>query len=145
MARFSVTRSNVALSTTNDLLTLVTAANRKAAIIEVSIGGMGTASAANELMVQRSTGGTTGGGAITPEKLDPDAPASAHTVNTTWTGQPTLSGTPMLRLPVNANGGIYRWVARPGEEIIVRSAGQLSLRSAVGTSNVSVHMVWDET
>jgi len=118
MSMHSVTRSNVALNTANDLLTFIAAASRKIKLHEISVGGMGTASAANEIAVQRSTGGTTGGGAITPESVDPDSLADSVTVvNTTWSAQPTLSGTPLLRLPVNANGGVYRWggKARAGD------------------------------
>lgn len=144
MSMHSVTRSNVTLNTANDLLTLIAAASRKIKIHEISVGGMGTASAANEVAVQRSTGGATGGGAITPESADPDSLAdSVTTVNTTWGTQPTLSGTPLLRLPVNANGGIYRWVAKPGQEIVVRNSGQLSVRPAVGSSPVSIHVVYE--
>lgn len=144
MSMHSVTRSNVALNTANDLLTFIAAASRKIKIHEISVGGMGTASAANEIAVQRSTGGTTGGGAISPESVDPDSLADAVTVvNTTWSAQPSLSGTPILRLPVNANGGVYRWVAKPGQEIVVRNSGQLSVRPAVGNSNVSIHVVYE--
>lgn len=143
MSLYSVSRSNVALSTSNDLMTFVAPANRRIQILEISIGGMGTASAANELNVARSTGGTTGGGALTSEPLDPDSVAAGSTVYTTWSAQPTV-GNSLLRLPVNANGGIYRWVARPREELVARNSGQISMRSAVGTSNVSVHVVYEE-
>jgi hypothetical protein len=143
MSLYSVNRSNVALVTTDDTMTFITPANRRIRIVEVSIGGMGTASAANEVRVARSTGGTTGGGALTSEPLEPDSVAAATVVNTTWAAQPTI-GNVMLRLPVNANGGIYRWVARPGEEIIARNAGQISVRSAVGTSSVSLHVIYEE-
>jgi hypothetical protein len=140
----SVTRSNVTLNTANDLMTIIAAANRKIRIHEIQVGGLGTASAANEIAVQRSTGGTTGGGAITPESVDPDSLADAVTVvNTTWSAQPTLSGTPILRLPVNANGGINRWLAKPGQEIVVRNSGQLSIRPAVGSSNISIHVLYE--
>jgi hypothetical protein len=144
MSIHSVTRSNVALNTANDVMTIIAAANRKIRILEVTVGGMGTASAANEVAVQRSTGGTTGGGAITPESFDPDSLADSVTVvNTTWAAQPTLSGSPELRLPVNANGGVFRWVARPGQELNVRNSGQLSIRPAVGSSNISIHVVYE--
>lgn len=143
MALYSVSRSNVALSTSNDLMTFLSPTNRRLRIVEISIAGMGTASAANELMVCRSTGGTTGGGALTAEPLEPDSAAAGSTVDTTWAAQPT-AGNVILRLGVNANGGVFRWVARPGEEIIARNAGQISLRSAVGTSNVSVHVIFEE-
>jgi hypothetical protein len=143
MGLYSVSRSNVALSTTDDLMTLIAAASRRVKIWEISVGGMGTVNAANELVLARSTGGTTGGGALTPSLVETDQLAAETDVFTTWSAQPTL-GDVLLRLPVNANGGIYRWVARPGEEFEARDAEQLSLRSAVGTSNVSVHVIFEE-
>lgn len=148
MATYTVQVSNTALSTSNDLMTFLPAANHPIQIIEISVAGMGTASAANELGVYRSTGGTTGGGAITPTPIGKylsasNTPTANTVVDTTWTGQPTLGGK-ILALGVNANGGIYRWVARPGEEIICANTDQISLRSAVGTSNVSVFVVFVE-
>jgi hypothetical protein len=112
--------------------------------VEISIGGMGTATAANELGIWRSTGGSTGGGALTPTKFVTDQPTQSFTNFTTWSTQPTVTADPVLRLPVNSNGGIYRWVARPGEEVELRNSEQLSLRSAVGTGSVSMHVVVEE-
>lgn len=144
MATYSFQVSNSALSTTADTMTIIPPSARRIKLIEVSVCGMGTASAANEVGVYRSTGGTTGGGAITAAKFSTDAPTAGSTVNTTWSAQPTL-GTKVLALGINANGGIYRWVARPGEEIEFRQAvDQCSIRSAVGTSAVSLFVVIEE-
>lgn len=145
MATYAWRRSSFALDTTADAMTFITAASRRLEIVEVCISGLGIASAANELRVTRSTGGTTGGGAITAAKMREDAPAAATVVDTTWVTQPTLTGTGHLALGCNANGGIFRWVARPGEEIEARNAEQISMRSATGTSTVSLHVVGDET
>lgn len=147
MATYTVTRSNFALSTSSDAMTIIPATNHSLYIIEVSVGGMGTASAANELGVYRSTGGTTGGGAITPTPVgrisSTNPPASGTVVNTTWSAQPTLGGL-VVSLPVNANGGIYRWVARPGEEILAVASDEISLRAVSGSSNVSVTVVFTD-
>ena len=113
MGYYSLSRSNTALpASTNDFLTVIGAASRTFRLIEVSIGGMGTASAANELAVARSTNGTTSGGAVTNVPLQVNQVASGFTNATTWTTQPTL-GNVILRIPVNANGGLYRWVRPP--------------------------------
>jgi len=147
MATYTVSRDNTALSTSSDFMTIIPATNHSLQIIEISVGGMGTASAANSLGVYRSTGGTTGGGAITPTPVGRISsaipPASGTVVNTTWTGQPTLGGL-LLALPVNANGGIYRWVARPGEEILCVAADEISLRAITGSSNVTVTVVFSD-
>lgn len=148
MSVYTVSVSNTPLSTSNDIMTFTPAANRRIQIVEISVAGMGTASAANELGVfDVTTAGVTGASPLTPTKLDRFAPSAASTINTAWTTQPVVGGE-ILALGVNANGGIYRWVARPGEEINVTGSAttnfQLSLRSKVGTSNVSVHVVFIE-
>jgi hypothetical protein len=147
--RYSLTRSNTALSTTADLLTLISAAAKALRVWEISIGGMGTASTAQELLVARvSAAGVTGSGALTAVPMNPASPAGAFTNFTGWTTQPTVSNV-LLRLPVNANGGIYRWVALNPESAILipaggAAAGTLSFRSAVGTGNVSFHAIVEE-
>lgn len=143
MFKYSLSRSNTALSTSNDFMTIIAASNRSIQINEVSFGGMATASAACEVAVARSTGGTTGGGALTAVGLNSANPTAAMTVNTTWSAQPTI-GNVILRLPVNANGGIYRWVAVPGGEILIPGGAQITIRSIVGTSNVSAHVIVTE-
>ena len=139
---YTYSQSNVALSTTADWATFISAASRRARFVEVAFGGQGTASAANSILVQLSTGGTTGGGALTGGKQNTDLPTAAETVNTTWAAQPSLTaGRIFLTLPVNANGGLYRWVARPGiQECEYRNAEQISVRSNNGTSNVTGHV-----
>jgi hypothetical protein len=142
---YKITRASTALSTTNDLLTLIAAANRRAKVVAIHIGGMGTASAANSLIVQKSTGGVTGGGAITPQPTIADSPAATTVVNTTWGTQPTLAAAPLLRLPVNANGGAFRWVAlTEADKIEIRNNEQLSFRSETGTSNVIITVEIEE-
>ena len=146
MGFYSLSRTNTALSTTNDFLTVIPATTRTFDLIEVSLGGMGTASAANELQVARSTGGTTSGGAVTAQPLREAQAAAGFTNATTWTMQPTL-GPVLLRLPCNANGGIYRWVRPPGQVITFVDGNtneQLSLRSATGTSSISLHLILEE-
>lgn len=148
MATYTVAIDNTPLSTTNDFMTLLPAANHPIQIIEVSVAGMGTASAANSLGVYRSTGGTTGGGAKTPTPVGKylsasNTPTAATVVDTTWSVQPTLGGL-VLVLGVNSNGGIYRWVARPGEEIVCANTDQISLRAITGTGSVSIHVVFTE-
>lgn len=148
MSVFSWTQSNTAQSLTNDTMTLTPASSRVDWIIEVSIGGMGTSSVAGEMDIyNQTTAGTTGGGAVTAQKFSPDSNSAGSTMNSTWTTQPVV-GQPFIALPVNANGGIYRWVARPGEEIVLRggAAGNFaaSYRGKVSTNAVTVHTVVTE-
>ena len=145
--RYSITRNNVALSTINDVFAIIPAAARALKILEVTIHGMGTASAANDIQLTRiSAAGTGAPTSITPSPLHPNAPAAAFTVAHTYaTTQPTLAGAVVDRFSVNANGGITRKVYLPGSEpeIIGGSLG-VGLRSTSGTSNVTVSVIVEE-
>lgn len=143
MPLFSVTRTSTALSTSNDLLTIVASSSKPLRVYMVDVKGMGTASAANEVLVSRSSSGTTGGGGITPTKLNSGSASASFSVYTTWSAQPTL-GDNLLRMAVNANGGIDKFVAFPGGEIQIPVSGQLSIRSASGTSNVVTNLIIEE-
>ena len=144
MASYKVTRASTALSTTNDIISMIAAASKKCIITSITVGGMGTTSAANSLIVARSTGGTTPATALTPALTDTDDDAANTAVWTAWTGQPTLASNPLLRIPVNANGGVTRIVFPPGHEIRLRNSEQLSFRSETGTSNIVITVEFSE-
>lgn len=143
MPLYTVTRTSSALSTSNDSMTLTASASKPLRVYIVDIKGMGSASSANEVLLSRSTGGTTGGGAITPNPVNTGSAAASFTVNTTWSAQPTL-GVTLWRFGVNANGAVDKFVAIPGAEISVPASGQLSIRSASGTSNVTINVLVEE-
>lgn len=142
-ARYSASRASSALSTTNDTMTIIAPATRALKIWEIRVYGLGTASAANEIALARSTLGVGGGGAITPTPLSSLSPAAGVTVNTTWTTQPTL-GAVLRRVGVNANGAYSPLVFMPGSEIDVPPLGQISIRSITGTSNITVEVIFEE-
>src|ERR1700692_4877812 len=101
MSVYSATVSNTAPSVTNDTMTLTGVASTYYEIIEISVGGMGTASLAGEMALFNVTVvGATGSGAITPNKFNPFSPAATMVINTAWTTQPTAGGE-MVALPVN--------------------------------------------
>jgi len=150
MAFYANSVQPAAPGTTNDVMTLTAAANRKVRLVELSVCGLGTSSAANELGVKRP-----GDLGVTPTNqssipLDPDCGTVAATVATGWTTQPSLGTVAMLRLGCNSNGAIYRWVATPGMEIILRtnnitSCSQLSMRFTTGGAGpMGVHIVFEE-
>lgn len=143
MAKYAITKASTALSTTTDLITIIAPASRRVKIYEILLGGLATASAANVLQVARSTGGATGASGITPVAIQSDSVAAASVVWSAWTTQPTLANV-LLRMPVNSNGGVLRWVALPGNELELRNSEQLSLRSEVGTGNISITVFFEE-
>jgi len=143
---YSVSRAGITPTAGNDYFTFINNASRKARVLEVIIGSEGTASAAARAVWQRSTGGTTGASAITPEKFDQLSPASGVFANiwTAWTAQPTLSGNPTLTWGWNAFGGFIDWKAAPGEEIVLGSSEQNSFRNSAGTAVLSVTVIFEE-
>lgn len=150
---YTISRVSTALSTTNDWLTLVTAAAKALRVHEIFMAGQGTASAANDIIVVRPTAAGTGAGtsAATPAPLNPAAPAASFSAFSTYaTTQPTLPTTTaaVQRFGINANGGVWRWVAKPGSEILIPAgnnlAGTLSIRSVSGTSNVTGYVIVEE-
>lgn len=146
---YTIKRENVALSTTNDLLTIIGSTTRSWRIKSIEVSGMGTASAANTLGIYRvGTAGITPGGAITPTPNNPAAPAAALTTSTTWATQPVV-GVELRTMAVNANGAINRWVAIPNIDEIecpggATAASSISLRAAVGASLVNLQITIEE-
>jgi hypothetical protein len=141
-ARYSANKVGTALSTTADSMTITAPATRSLKIWEIRVYGQGTTSAANEILVSRSTGGATPV-AITPVPLATLSAAAATTVAGSWTTQPTL-GVTIRRVGVNSNGAYAPLVFMPGNEIDVPPSGQVSLRSAVGTGAVTIDVVFEE-
>lgn len=140
---YTGTRSGVTLATTTDLWTLTSGSTGQDRVLESYLGGENTASTVVRFAIQISTGGTTPTNQ-TPEKMNSRSPAAASTFRTAWTGQPTLSGNPLLFHAFNTFGGTDRWVAAPGAEIYLVNGEQLSGRSASGTPIVSSHLIWEE-
>ena len=140
---YTVNRAATALSTTNDLATLVAAAAKPLRVHLIDITGAGAAAALNTVLISRSTGGTSGTGGITPTPTDPSMPAASFAAYTGWSVQPTLGAT-LWRAFVQALNGKDRFVASPGLEILVPAGGQMSIRSASGTSDVVLNMIVEE-
>lgn len=132
MGRYLVSRDNITPTGGNDVLTCISGANRRIRILEVSVAGRGTTSAAQQINVGRSTGGTTPGGAITPSKADyTDQPAANFTTATTWSAQPTLE-TNFEVVGWNALGGANRWQPPGGKLIEARNGENISIRAPSG-------------
>jgi hypothetical protein len=144
MPLFTVTRTSSTLSTTNDYLTIIASASKPLRVYIVDVKGDSAVSVANEVVMARSSGGTTPGGAITPVRVNPASAVASFTVYTTYGGsQPTL-GDILWRFSVNANGGIDKFVSIPGAEIPVPVGTQVSIRSVDGTSNMIANLMIEE-
>lgn len=141
-ARYSITKTSTALSTTADAVTITAPAGRSLKIWAIRVYGMGVATAANEIAVARSTGGATPV-AITPVPLNADSAAATFTAASGWTTQPTL-GVVIDRIGVNANGAYTPLVFMPGTEIDIPGGGQVSLRSISGTSLATISVTVEQ-
>ena len=135
--RYVVKQQNITPTAGNDILTVLSVSSRRGRIVEVSVAGRGTSSAAQQIEVGRSTGGTTSGGAQTPGKFDhTDQPAAAFTYATTWSVQPTLDAHSEV-IGWNALGGANRWIPPKGSGFEFRGAGtveQISFRASAGVT-----------
>jgi len=141
-ARYSVSRTAAALSTTADTLTITAPAGRSLKIWAIRLYGGGAATAYNEALVARSTGGTTPT-AITPVPLNADAAAASFTAASTWSVTPTL-GAVLRRIGVNSNGAAVQEVYPPGQEIDIPAGGQISFRSASGTGAIAMDVIVEQ-
>ena len=147
MSLYSLSRGGVTMNTAQDLVTLVAASNRKFKVVDmVFAGNAATSSSAAycEIGLYLSTGGTTGGGALTPKKWETDEPTQGFTNFTTWSAQPSLSGDPYFRIGFQAYGGVFSKPIMPQRDLIFRNAEQLSIRPISGASVVSFTLVVDE-
>ncbi len=132
--RYIIKQNNVTPTAGNDIMTIVSATARRIRVVEVAVAGRGSSSAAQQIEVGRSTGGTTPGGTLTPNKFDhTDQPAMASTVPTTWAAQPTID-TQTEVLGFNALGGANRWIPPKGAAIEARNGENISIRATTGVT-----------
>lgn len=133
--RYVVSRDNITPTGGNDVLTYITASGRRARLVALDVTGAGASSAAQRLVAGRSTGGTTPGGAITPNKAEhTEQPAAASTTATTWAAQPTLDTNQHI-IGFNALGGPNKWTTQPGRPggiIEARNGENISIRAPSG-------------
>jgi hypothetical protein len=135
--RYVIKQQNITPTAGNDIVTLISVANRRGRVIEVAVAGRGTSSAAQQIEVGRSTGGSTSGGNVTAGKFDhTDEPASAFNYPTTWGTQPTLDANSEV-IGWNALGGANRWIPPKGSGLEFRGAAtpeEVSIRASAGVT-----------
>lgn len=141
MGHYLVSRSSYTPTVGNDILTVIAAAGRPVVLRKIGLVGLGTVFEVQGVRATRSTGGTTGGGALTPSKRHTDQAAFAGTVYTTWAAQPTLvSDDGGVRMGFRADGGVNWWIG----ELILRPTEQLSIRQEVGIKLATILVEMEE-
>lgn len=140
--RYVVHVINVTPTAGNDILTLISAANRRLRLVELTAVGRGSSSAAQQIEFGRAPTGTTPGGAITPNKFDhQDEPTATFTTATTWSVQPAIDVNTEIA-GWNALGGAFRWTppvkggsgagapeVRNGEVISIRATSGVTFQA----------------
>ena len=147
MALFNVSKPSSAAKTgaSESSLTITASATKPLRIHMADIAGNGEASAANEIVMQRSTGTPTGGTSITPSKVNPSSGTASFTAVYDATGGVTLTAdTIQRRFAVNANGGYIPFTPLPGFHIPVQVGTSVSFRSLSGTSNIVINVSVEE-
>jgi hypothetical protein len=151
--KYSLPFNNTSSIDTNDIRTVITnstigGAGSIVGLYELWVAGEASSTTPIRLVVNRSTAGTTPGGAPTVSKLSPSAPANTFTAASTWAAQPTL-GSDILTPGFNGFGNVIRWVAPPNSQVIQMTvtAGtsvNISFRSRSGTTTVNGHFLVEE-
>ena len=132
--RYIVKLKGITPGAGSDILTIVTAAARRARLVEVSVAGNGTTSAYQMIEVGRSTGGSTGGSSQIPGKFDhTDQPLQVHSYFTTWGTQPSLDANSEV-VGWNALGGANRWIPPKGSGLEARAGELISIRCSLGST-----------
>jgi hypothetical protein len=124
-------------------------------LVEIYFGGEAGSSTVNRLVVNRPTVAGTYSTAQTAAALNPFSAAASGwssygqiSGRATAAPKPTHATTDLLDLAFNAYGGVVRWVAPPGSEILALGtgvAGELCiLSSRSGTGIVSGHVILEQ-
>ena len=138
MSKYSVSATGVTGADPQTIINLFSAGNARGYIYDVLIGSGVTPAdqAANIDMVRTTAVGTEASG-FTPTKQDPNSKASDCDAGIAPTGEPTeTANSALLRFACNQRAG-YRWVARPGSELIIPATANngISLVRRVSTSD----------
>lgn len=143
MAGYVGSIEGITPSTLADLWTLDAAAGKSGKVSEIMLGGEASTSTVMRTRVARSSGGVTPT-AGNVQKKHPNSPANGITFAVGWTTQPTLAGGNLVAVAWNAFGGLWRWVANPGEELFIIGPAEISCRQAAGAGVVTGHVAWIE-
>jgi hypothetical protein len=125
-------------------------------VFEVFIGGESTSSTVNAMALRRGLTTVSAGALSGANTMSPLNPRSAATAAFGYgqvyaTTYPT-TGLHALQLSLNTFGGIIRWVAAPGEEVVSIGAAtllpvdaDLTLSAITGTGIISTHLIVEDS
>lgn len=127
-------------------ISLETAASKYAEILEFNWGGEVTTSTIMRTGLHRAAEGVGSPTALTAGTYEENATASVITASQGdhATTRPAIEGGPLWADSWNAHGGVVRWLAAPGEEIIMLGVSTVVLENSVGTALSTYGFVWGE-
>jgi len=146
MGAYSGIRRSIAPSLTTDNWTLVTGAGESGKVYDIGFSGEMSVSTPMQTRVARSSGQAGAETLGSVAKLHVNSVANLISFVTSFlTTQAALDAGDLIPLGSwNANGGVIRWAALPGEELIILSSANISCRNSVGTGTSSYGVVWSE-
>jgi hypothetical protein len=144
MATYWVSARNITPNASNDLISIISAANRRVKLRAVSAFSHGTTASTQQVVISRSTAGTTPGGALTPQATHADNPAAATTTATTWAAQPALTAGSALTLDFGGNSGLNRLQNQLTTEIEARNGECISIRPLSTGVNMTINCLIEE-
>ena len=144
--KFGAGRSGVTTATGTPHIVLETAASEYAEVMEFNIGGEATTSTAQRTGCHRAAEGVGAATAITARAFDEgsSAAATAATQGDHATTPAAPDSPALVEYGWNAHGGVIRWLAAPGEEIIMLGVSTVILENSLGTGQGSYGFVWGE-
>lgn len=146
---FATTNKTNTVSSTVPMFNLLGAASRPLHIYEIMIAcDAAPDDEAATFALMRTTARGTQSTTVAPNPLSTQSPASIATLDDTWSVDPTITAnSQLLQFAMNQRATI-RWVARPGNEIVVPATANagLALVSVVATSpaNFVFSISWTE-
>lgn len=133
----------------------VSGGGRVVKIKEVFIGGEATSSTVNQMAIRRHSTNAAGG-AVAATRLNTLSVAAnadiqgfvAPSATDPILASPGPTYVALINLSFNAFGGLVRWLAAPGEQLVMVGASapdsQVSLSSVSGTGIISDHFIVEQ-
>lgn len=148
MNKYGGSVSNITPTVGSANFVLESIANKSGFIEDFNGGGLATTTTAMQVRLARDsavgTGSRTAGNVQCIDKQASSADNAMFFSTAYATTAPTIIAGALLIVPFNAHGGVWRWLAAPGEEFYLSGAASIEARQDIGTAACSMGIVWTE-
>jgi hypothetical protein len=121
------TKTNTASATVPMGNLLITGATVRPSIFSISSGSDAVADNATSYDIQRTSARGTQTASVVANALDSANPAATALFDTTWSGNPTITGTSTIWRWGQNQRAAYLWIANPGRELIIPATANAGL------------------